>query len=213
MFEKFYQNLETPGIVPVIALNDAKKAVPLAKALLKGGIPAIEVTFRTSAAEESIKLIAENCPDAYVGAGTVINKEQAEKAVRAGAKFLVSPGYLEEVADWALENNIPFVPGICTPSEIQAVLKKGITVMKFFPAEASGGINMLKNLGGPFPQVKFMATGGIGPKNLEDYINLKSIIAVGGSWIAKSSMIENNEWETITKLSKEAVEKIKACRA
>ena len=212
MFESFYEKLEDAAIVPVVALNDAKKAVPLARALYNGGIPAIEVTFRTDAAEEAIKLISEECPEMFVGAGTVINAEQAETAVKAGAKFLVSPGYVEEVADWAISHKIPFVPGVCTPTDIMNVLLKGLDVMKFFPAEASGGTGMLKNLGGPFPQVKFMVTGGINLSNVEEYAATKSVIAIGGSWVSKSSYIENGEWDTVTKLSHEAVTKIKETR-
>ena len=209
MFEQFYEKLENAALVPVVALNDAKKAVPLSKALYKGGIPAIEVTFRTDAAEEAIKLIAKECPEMFVGAGTVINAKQAETAVKAGAQFLVSPGYVEEVADWAISNKIPYLPGVCTPSDVMNVLLKGLEVMKFFPAEASGGTNMLKNLGGPFPQVKFMVTGGISPKNMEEYIKTKNVIALGGSWVSKSDLIDNNEWDTITELSLEATTKIK----
>jgi 2-dehydro-3-deoxyphosphogluconate aldolase/(4S)-4-hydroxy-2-oxoglutarate aldolase len=212
MFEDFYKKLKDAAIVPVVALDDAKKAVGLSKALLKGGIPAIEVTFRTAAAEDAIKLIAKECPEMYVGAGTVINAKQAEIAVKAGAQFIVSPGYLEEVCDWAIANNIPYIPGVCTPSDVMNVLAKGIDVMKFFPAEASGGIPMLKNLGGPFPQVKFMVTGGIGPKNLEPYATAKSVIAIGGSWVCKSDKIESEDWDTITALSDEAVTKIKNYR-
>ena len=213
MFEQFYEKLENAALVPVVALNDAKKAVPLSKALYKGGIPAIEVTFRTDAAEEAIKLIAKECPEMFVGAGTVINAKQAETAVKAGAQFLVSPGFVEEVADWAISNNIPYLPGVCTPSDVMNVLLKGLEVMKFFPAEASGGTNMLKNLGGPFPQVKFMVTGGISPKNMEEYIKTKNVIALGGSWVSKSDLIDNNEWDTITELSLEATTKIKKIKS
>jgi 2-dehydro-3-deoxyphosphogluconate aldolase/(4S)-4-hydroxy-2-oxoglutarate aldolase len=213
MFEKFYKKLEKAALVPVVALNDAKKAVPLSKALYEGGIPAIEVTFRTDAAEEAIKLIAKECPAMFVGAGTIINANQAKTAVDAGAQFLVSPGFVDEVADWAIANKIPYLPGVCTPSEVMNVLLKGLNVMKFFPAEASGGINMLNNLGGPFPQVKFMVTGGIGPKNMEEYIKTKNVIALGGSWVSKSNLIDNNEWKTITDLSKEATQKIKEIKS
>jgi len=212
MFENFYEKLEDAAIVPVVALDDAKKAVGLSKALYKGGIPAIEVTFRTAAAEEAIQLIAKECPEMYVGAGTVINAKQADIAVRAGAQFLVSPGYLSEVCDWAIAHNIPYIPGVCTPSDVMSVLAKGLEVMKFFPAEASGGIPMLNNLGGPFPQVRFMVTGGISLKNLESYAKAKSVIAIGGSWVCKSDMIENEDWETISTLSREAVTKIKNFR-
>lgn len=212
MFEDFYKNLNDASIVPVVALDDATKAVGLSRALYNGGIFAIEITFRTAAAEEAIRLISSKCPEMYVGAGTIINCKQAEIAVKAGAQFIVSPGYLDEVCDWAISNDIPYIPGVCTPSDIMKVLSKRINVMKFFPAEASGGIPMLKNLRGPFPQVRFMVTGGISLSNLESYAQEESVIAIGGSWICKSDMIDREDWDTISRLSSEAVTKIREYR-
>ncbi|MBQ6672004.1 MAG: bifunctional 4-hydroxy-2-oxoglutarate aldolase/2-dehydro-3-deoxy-phosphogluconate aldolase, partial [Spirochaetales bacterium] len=152
--EKLNQIIKEVGVVPVIALNDAKKAVPLAKALLAGGIPCIEVTFRTAAAEDAIKAVHKEVPEMYLGAGTVMTIEQAEKAVAAGARFVVSPGLDENIVRWCQERDIPVFPGVCTPTEVQKCLSLGLTTLKFFPAEAAGGVNMIKNLCGPFPQVR-----------------------------------------------------------
>ncbi len=196
------------GIVPVVKIDDAKKAEGLANAMIKGGIPCAEVTFRTDAAEEAIKIITKKCPDMFVGAGTVINPELAEKAVKAGAKFIVSPGLNPETVKWCQANNVPVVPGVCTPSDIEKGLSLGLKVLKFFPAEASGGVKMLKDLGGPFPQVKFMTTGGISPANLSEYATCPNVLAIGGSWMVKADLIESENWDEITRLCKEATEKL-----
>lgn len=193
------------GIVPVIVLNDASKAVPLAKALVAGGVPCIEVTFRTAAAEASMKAINEAVPEMLLGAGTVLTIEQAQKAVNAGAKFIVSPGLDENIVRWCQERDLPVFPGVCTASEVQKALSLGLNVLKFFPAEASGGVNMIKNLCGPFPGVRFMTTGGISMANLAQYASCPFVTAVGGSWMAKADMIENEMWDTITALCREAV--------
>lgn len=197
--------IQTLGIVPVIVINNADHAENLAKALLEGGIPCIEVTFRTAAAEESIKRIHAAYPQMLIGAGTIISIEQAQKALNAGAKFIVSPGFDEKLVSWCLENDIPVFPGVSTASEVQVAVSMGLSTLKFFPAEASGGVNMIKNLCGPFPNVKFMTTGGISLSNLSQYASCPHVVAVGGSWMAKSSMIENQEWDKITALCKEAV--------
>lgn len=193
------------GIVPVVKIDDAAKAVPLAKAMIKGGIPCAEITFRTAAAEQAIKNITAEVPEMLVGAGTVINPELAEKAVNAGAKFIVSPGFNPATVEWCLEHNVPVTPGVCTPSEIERGLSYGLDVLKFFPAEASGGVNMLKNLAGPFPQVKFMTTGGISTSNLADYAKCPNVLAIGGSWMVKPELIESENWDEITRLCHEAV--------
>ncbi|MCQ2411353.1 MAG: bifunctional 4-hydroxy-2-oxoglutarate aldolase/2-dehydro-3-deoxy-phosphogluconate aldolase [Sphaerochaetaceae bacterium] len=193
------------GIVPVIVLNDPAKAVPLAKALIAGGIPCIEVTFRTAAAEASIKAINAEVPEMLLGAGTVITIEQAEKAIAAGAKFIVSPGLDENIVKWCQERDVPVFPGVCTASEVQKAVSLGLNILKFFPAEASGGVNMIKNLCGPFPQVKFMTTGGISPANLAEYAACPFVTAVGGSWMAKADLIEKEDWATITAMCREAV--------
>ncbi len=197
----FFHNV---GIVPVVKIDDAEKAVPLAKAMIAGGIPCAEVTFRTAAAEQAIKNMAEACPEMIIGAGTVINPELAEKAVKAGAKFIVSPGLNPATVEWCVANDIPVVPGTCTPSDIEKGLSLGLDVLKFFPAEASGGCNMLKNLAGPFPQVKFMTTGGISTANLADYAKASNVLAIGGSWMVKADLIDNCKWDEITKLCQEA---------
>ncbi len=196
------------GIVPVVKIDDAAKAVPLAKAMIDGGLPCAEVTFRTAAAEEAIKQMTAAYPDMLVGAGTVINPALAEKAVAAGAKFIVSPGFNPETVEWCIAHNVPVVPGVCTPSEIEKGLSYGLNVLKFFPAEASGGVNMLKNLAGPFPQVKFMTTGGINAANLGDYAKTPNVLAIGGSWMVKADLIDNDNWEEITRLCKEATVKL-----
>ena len=206
--EELFTIFHDIGIVPVVAINDADKAEKLAKAMIDGGIPCAEVTFRTAAAEEAIRRMSAAYPEMLVGAGTVINPELAEKAVNAGAKFIVSPGFDPATVEWCLEHNVPVVPGVATPSEIQMGLNYGLKVLKFFPAEALGGVNMLKNLAGPFGQVKFMTTGGINANNLGDYAKTPNVLAMGGSWMVKGDMIENEEWEKITALCKEAVTKL-----
>ena len=198
---KFFHDV---AIVPVVKIDDAAKAVPLAKALIKGGIPTAEITFRTDAAEEAIRNVSRECPEMIVGAGTVINPALAEKAVAAGAKFIVSAGLNPDTVKWCNEHNIPCVPGVCTPSEIEKGLSLGLTELKFFPAESSGGVKMLKDLGGPFPQVKFMTTGGINPANLKDYAKTPNVFAIGGSWMVKADLIENEKWDEITRLCEEA---------
>ncbi len=212
MFDEMTKQIEKIGIVPVIVINDASKAGKLAKAVYDGGITAIEVTFRTAAAEEAIKVAVKECPEMLVGAGTVINVEQAKRAVAAGAKFIVSPGFGDDVVDWCIANNIPVVPGVCTPSEVMRAVNKGLSTLKLFPAELSGGVAMVKNLCGPFPQVKFMTTGGISTKNLAEYAQCKFVAAVGGSWMAKADLIEAENWAEITKLSKEATEAFAAAK-
>lgn len=205
MTEELKNKIHNIGIVPVVKLDDASKAAGLAKALIDGGIPCAEVTFRTAAAEQGIKNIVEAYPQMFVGAGTVTSVELAKKAVAAGAKFIVSPGFSEDTVDWCLENNVPIIPGVCTPSDIEKGINRGLDVLKFFPAEASGGVNMLKNFAGPFPNLKFMPTGGINLTNLASYATTENVLATGGSWMVKSNLIENEDWSKITKMCKEAV--------
>jgi len=193
------------GIIPVVKIDDEAKAVPLAKALIAGGIPCAEVTFRTAQAEEAIKRISQSCPEMLVGAGTVINVELAKKAISAGAAFIVSPGFNPSVVDYCISQKVPIIPGVTSPSQIEQALEKGLTELKFFPAEQSGGVSMLDALGGPFPQVSFMPTGGISSANLSDYIKRKNVIACGGSWMVKADLIESENWNEITRLSKEAI--------
>ncbi len=205
MHETLFSQFSKIGIVPVVKIDDATKAVGLAQAMIAGGIPIAEITFRTAAAAEAIALVSKAVPEMLVGAGTVINVEFAKQAVAAGAKFIVSPGFNPSVVDWCLENNIPILPGVCTPSDIEAGLSRGLSTLKFFPAEASGGINMLKNFAGPFPNLTFVPTGGISLSNIKEYAKQPNILAVGGSWMVKSDLIEAEDWPAITKLCSDAV--------
>lgn len=193
------------GLVPVIKLNDPQKAVPLAKALAKGGIPVAEVTFRAAGADVAIANIAREMPEILLGAGTVVTVEQAKKAVAAGAKYIISPGFDPEVVKYCVDNNIPITPGCTNPSEVSIATKMGLEVVKFFPAEAAGGLKVLKALAGPFPKMKFIPTGGIGPANLNEYLAFSKIIACGGSWMVPEQLVDAEDWEAITALAKEAV--------
>ncbi len=193
------------GIVPVIALEEAADAAALAQALIDGGLPCAEVTFRTAAAEEVIKTMSKDFPQMLVGAGTVLTTEQADRAVAAGAKFIVSPGFNPAVVKHCLAKNIPVVPGCATPSEVEAALELGLEVVKFFPAEAAGGLPMLKAMSAPYGKVKFMPTGGINAKNLNTYLSFKKIIACGGSWMVSKDLLKAKNWAEVTRLSKEAV--------
>lgn len=196
------------GIVPVIALDDKKDAEPLAKALCDGGLPCAEVTFRTAAAEDSIRIMSEKFPDMLVGAGTVLTTEQADRAVAAGAKFIVSPGLNPNVVRHCIEKGYPIVPGTSSPSDIEAALELGLTTVKFFPAEAAGGLAMIKAMSAPYTAVKFMPTGGINADNLNQYLSFGKIIACGGSWMVKKDLVAAGEFDKITALTKEAVAKM-----
>lgn len=200
------------GVVPVVVLNDAKDALPLAKALVEGGLACAEVTFRTEAAEESIRLMSEAYQEMLVGAGTVLTIDQVDRAVKAGAKFIVSPGFDPEIVDYCLENNIPVFPGCVTPSEVAQAVKRGLKVVKFFPAEQAGGIAMIKAMAAPYTMVKFMPTGGINTKNLADYLSCDKILCCGGSWMVKGDMIKAGEFDKICTMAKEAVAKVKEIR-
>ena len=200
--EQFYKY----GVVPVVVLEEAKDALPLAKALVEGGLPCAEVTFRTEAAEESIRLMSEKYPEMLVGAGTVLTTEQVDRAAAAGAKFIVSPGFDPEIVDYCLEKKIPVFPGCITPSEVAQAVKRGLQVVKFFPAEQAGGVAMIKAMAAPYTMVKFMPTGGISAKNLKDYLSFGKILCCGGSWMVKGDMIRNGEFDKIRELTKEAVE-------
>ena len=194
------------GVVPVVVLNDAKDALPLAKALVEGGLACAEVTFRTDAAEESIRLMSEAYPEMLVGAGTVLTIDQVNRAVKAGAKFIVSPGFDPEIVDYCLENNIPVLPGCITPSEVAQAVKRGLKVVKFFPAEQAGGIAMIKAMAAPYVNMKFMPTGGVNAKNLTSYLDFPKIIACGGSWMVPGDLINAGEWDKIEQLTREAVQ-------
>ena len=192
------------AIVPVVVLDDAKDAVATAMALLAGGVDVMEITFRTAAAADSIKAVAENCPDMLVGAGTVITLEQCKKAVKCGAKFIVSPGFDEEVVRWCVENGVAVTPGCVTPSEIMAAMKLGLKVVKFFPAGVYGGLSAMKALSGPFGGIKFIPTGGVNGQNIGEFIAAPFIHAVGGSWVCPKADVAAGNFEKITALCKQA---------
>ena len=194
------------GIVPVVKIDNAADALPLAKALCAGGLPCAEVTFRTSAAAEAIKIMTDNFPSMCVGAGTVLNAEQVDAAVAAGAKFIVSPGLNPRTVKYCVEKNIPITPGTSSPSDIEQAIELGLDVVKFFPAEQSGGLAKIKAMAAPYTMVKFMPTGGINTKNLADYLSCDKILCCGGSWMVKGDMIKAGEFEKIKKLTREAKE-------
>jgi len=200
------------GVVPVVVLEDAEKAVPTAKALLKGGINAMEITFRTAAAKDSIARVAAEVPEMIVGAGTVVNVQQVHDAVEAGAKFIVSPGSDGEVIAEAMKLGVPITPGVVTPSEIMLGLKLGVKVFKFFPAESYGGLKTIKALSGPFPQIKFLPTGGINQNNAAEYFKNPKILAVGGSWMVSKDMINAGEYDAIAEKSRAATDLFKEIR-
>ncbi len=199
------KELSLIGIVPVIALNDAKDASALAGALTSGGLPCAEITFRTAAAEESIKIMSREYPDMIIGAGTVLTPEQADTAVAAGAKFIVSPGLNPEVVKHCISKGYPIVPGCATPTEIEKAMTLGLDTVKFFPAEAAGGLAMIKAMSAPYGKIKFMPTGGINEKNINDYLSFGKIFACGGSWMASSKMISEGKFDEIEKLTRDAV--------
>ncbi|MBR6896798.1 MAG: bifunctional 4-hydroxy-2-oxoglutarate aldolase/2-dehydro-3-deoxy-phosphogluconate aldolase [Lachnospiraceae bacterium] len=210
--DKVFEKFTEVGIIPVVVLNDAKDALPLGKALMEGGLPAAEVTFRTAAAEESIRIMAQNFPDMLVGAGTVLTVEQAERAVAAGAKFVVAPGLDEEVVQYCLDNDIPVCPGTQTASEMMKALKMGLTKVKFFPAENAGGLKMIKAIGAALTALKFMPTGGINATNVREYLASDKIFCCGGSWMVKGDLIKAGEFDKITQLVKEAADIVKEVR-
>ena len=200
------------GVVPVVVLEDAKDAAPLAKALVEGGLPCAEVTFRTAAAEESIKLMTAEYPDMFVGAGTVLTIDQVDRAVAAGAKFIVSPGFDPEIVDYCLEKEIPVFPGCITPSEVAQAVKRGLKVVKFFPAEQFGGVATIKAMAAPYVGLKFMPTGGVNAKNLESYLGCDKIIACGGSWMVKGDLVKAGKFDEIKDLTAEAVKLVAEIR-
>jgi 2-dehydro-3-deoxyphosphogluconate aldolase / (4S)-4-hydroxy-2-oxoglutarate aldolase len=197
-------------IVPVIVIDDPDDAVPLAAALVEGGIACAEVTFRTAAGLESLRRMASEFPDMLVGAGTVLSPQQADAARDAGAKFVVSPGSNPRVVDHCLERGIPIFPGVCTPTEVESVLEKGVHLVKFFPAEPMGGVAFLKALAGPYTTLEFMPTGGIGAGNLGEYLAFKKVVACGGSWMAPAEWIRAKQFERIRQETERAVAAVRA---
>lgn len=200
------------GIVPVVVLNEVKDAVPLAQSLINGGLPCAEVTFRTDAAQQSIVEISKNFPQMFVGAGTVLTTEQVDRAVDAGAKFIVSPGFNPKVVEYCLKKEYPITPGIMTPTELEMALGFGLDVVKFFPAENAGGLKMIKAMAAPYTMMKFMPTGGINPENVREYLQCDKILACGGSWMVKGDLIKSGNFSEIEKLTKQAAQIVKEIR-
>lgn len=196
------------GLVPLIVLDDVCDAVPLGNALVKGDIPVAEVTFRTDVAGDIIEKMSKNVPELLVGAGTVHDVEQAQEAVNRGAKFIVTPGFNATVISWCLEHNVDIIPGIVTPSDLEYALSLGINVCKFFPAEAYGGVKTLQSLRGPYADIMFMPTGGISEKNMNDYLTLENVGAIGGSFMTPAQMVKEKNWEGITRICKKIVNKM-----
>ena len=200
------QRIYEIGIVPVIAFNSVDEAVPLCKALVAGGLPAAEVTFRTACAEECIKKIHDEVPEMLLGAGTVLTEDQADRAMAAGASFIVAPGFDPNVTKHVIDKGGLMMPGTCSAGEMQQAMNLGCEALKFFPAEANGGVSMLKNIGGALKTAKWMCTGGINAKNVNDYLAYDQIFAVGGTWMCKSDKIKAGAWDEITAMCKEAVD-------
>lgn len=209
---KTLQDLCSYGVIPVVVINKTEDAKPLAKALCEGGLKCAEVTFRTDAAQEAIRIMSQEYPDMMVGAGTVLTIDQVDRAVSAGAKFIVSPGFDPEIVDYCIDKDIPVVPGCTTPSEVAQGVKRGLEVLKFFPAQQAGGVAMIKAMAAPYTSVMFMPTGGINADNLEQYLSFKKIAACGGSWMVKADLIDSKDFEKITELTKEAVRLVKSIR-
>lgn len=203
--DEILNQLSSFRIVPVVVLDDLENAIPLANSLCQGGLPCAEITFRTEAAEESIKIITNRFPNMLLGAGTILSTEQVDKAINAGAKFIVTPGFNHNVVQYCKENNIPIIPGAVTPFEIEQALNMGLNTIKFFPAEHFGGIDMIEALSSPYYNIKFMPTGGINPKNVIPYLKNDKVVACGGSWMVSKDLLKSKNFDKITALTKEAV--------
>ncbi len=204
--EEWVRTLEDTRVVPVITIESGDQAIDLADALVAGNLPLMEITFRSEAAAEAIRRVRAERPEVTVGAGTVLTPAQVDAALEAGAQFLVTPGFNPTVVDYCLKLGVPMAPGVATPSEIEWALERGLSLLKFFPAEQSGGVKYIKAISAPYRGVRFMPTGGITPENLQSYLSVPSIIACGGSWMVKLSLIQAGEFDTITRLAEEAVE-------
>ncbi|BCK08915.1 Putative KHG/KDPG aldolase [Vibrio cholerae] len=199
------QQLKALKVIPVIAIDNAEDIIPLGKVLVENGLPAAEITFRSEAAVEAIRLLRQTQPDMLIGAGTVLNREQAIAAKAAGATFIVSPGFNPNTVKACQEIGIDIVPGVNNPSTVEAALEMGLTTLKFFPAEASGGINMVKSLLAPYTDIELMPTGGISPANIKDYLAIPRVLACGGTWMVDKKLIETGNWEELARLTREAV--------
>jgi 2-dehydro-3-deoxyphosphogluconate aldolase/(4S)-4-hydroxy-2-oxoglutarate aldolase len=206
------ERLKKLGVVPVVVLEDENDAAPLAHALVRAGLPVAEVTFRTKAAANSITNMKEACPDMLVGAGTILSIEQVDEAIHAGAEFIVTPAFDEKITRYCMEKRIPIIPGTSGPADVHAAYSLGLECVKFFPAEQSGGLPMLKAISAPYSMMSFMPTGGISPANMKDYLDFDKIVCVGGSWMIKKEWIENNEFEKIEEASRNAVALVKEAR-
>ena len=206
------EQLKSFGVVPVVVLEHVQDAAPLAKALEEGGLPVAEITFRTKAARESISAMKQACPDMLVGAGTILKVSQVDEAINAGAQFIVTPAFDAEITKYCLEHDIPILPGTSTPTDVQAAYKLGVDVVKFFPAEQAGGLAMIKAIAAPYNMMTFMPTGGIGPKNMKDYLAYEKILCVGGSWMVKKEWIEQRDFAKIAEETKKAVALLKEVR-
>ncbi|WP_044957174.1 bifunctional 4-hydroxy-2-oxoglutarate aldolase/2-dehydro-3-deoxy-phosphogluconate aldolase [Butyrivibrio sp. LC3010] len=212
MFEEIKEKFTKIGIIPVVVLDDAKDAHPLGKALMNGGLPAAEVTFRTEAAEEAIRIMSKDFPDMLVGAGTVLTCEQADRAMAAGAKFIVAPGFNPTVVKHCLEKGYPVTPGVQTPSEMEQAMELGLDFVKFFPAEPAGGLAMIKACAAPYTKLKFMPTGGINKDNVRDYLGYNKIVACGGTWMVKGDLIKAGNFAEVEEMTRQAAEIVKEIR-
>ena len=204
--DNIINELKLYGIVPVVKIERIEDALPLAKALCAGGLPLAEVTFRTPCAKEAIRIMKETYPEMIIGAGTVLNAQQVDEAIEAGSQFIVSPGLNPKTVQYCLDKNIPVLPGCATPSDMEKAIELGLDVVKFFPAEANGGIKAIKAMSAPYGHLNFMPTGGINIKNLNDYLSFDKIIACGGTWMVSQDLIDHQQWDEITRMTKEAIE-------
>ena len=211
--DKIIDKISAMGVVPVVAIENASDAVGLGDALIGGGLPCAEITFRTAAAASAIRTLCNSHPGILVGAGTILTKSDAETAVDAGASFVVTPGFDGDLVDWCLDQRIPVIPGVMTPTDINAAINRKLNVLKFFPAEAAGGIKTLKAISGPYGNIKFVPTGGITLDNLEEYLSLPNVVACGGSWLVKKDQISSGEFDTIESLVREAVQLVDRIRS
>ncbi|GAA8062727.1 bifunctional 4-hydroxy-2-oxoglutarate aldolase/2-dehydro-3-deoxy-phosphogluconate aldolase [Helicobacter pylori] len=205
MQDKIIEVLQISPIIPVVAIENIKDAVPLAQSLVEGGIHIIEVTLRSSCALEAIELIAKNVPKMRVGVGTILNPTQLEQAQNRGAEFLISPGLTIKLLEYAKKKDMPLIPGVSSSSEVMQALELGYNALKFFPAEYCGGVKLLNAFNGPFKRVKFCPTGGISADNMHSYLNLENVLCVGGSWLTPKNLIQNKEWDKITEICKRSL--------
>ena len=210
--DKIIEKISAMGVIPVVAIENASDAGGLGDALIEGGLPCAEITFRTAAAASAIRTLCNSHPEILVGAGTVLTKSDAETAVDAGASFVVTPGFDGDLVDWCLDQSIPVIPGVMTPTDINAAINRKLNVLKFFPAEAAGGVKTLKAIGGPYGSIKFVPTGGITLGNLEAYLSLPNVVACGGSWLVQKDQISSGEFDTIESLVREAVQLVERIR-